>query len=82
MFGLKMMPSHSVALILLLLMAGQFNVVNSGPAAYAACEGACVTIFVACLAASLPLPGSQAACYAAMTACAQACLPLLIAPTP
>ena len=82
MFGSKMMPSHSAALILLLLMAAQFSVVNSGPVAYAACEGACVTIFVACLAASLPLPGAQAACWAAMTTCANVCLPLLMAPTP
>lgn len=82
MLGLKSMPSASMALVLLLLMTTQFNMVNSGPVAYAACEGACVTVFVACLAASLPLPGSQAACFAAMTTCANACLPLLIAPTP
>lgn len=77
-----MISTSSIALILLLLMTAHIGIVNSGPVAYAACEGVCVTIFIGCLAASLPLPGSQAACFAAVTACVQACTPLLIAPTP
>ena len=82
MSGSKIISTRSVALILLLLMTAQFDMVSSGPVAYAACEGVCATIFIGCLAASLPLPGSQAVCFAAVTTCVQACTPLLIAPTP
>ncbi len=82
MLGLKLMPSLSVAVVILLLISVQFEAVDSGPIAYAACEGACVTVFTACLSASLPIPGSQAACWAALKVCTDACLPVLFAPTP
>ncbi len=82
MLGLRLMPSPSIALVLLLLMTVQFEVVDSGPIAYAACEAACVTVFTACLAAALPIPGSQAACFAALKVGTDACIAVLIAPTP
>jgi len=67
-----------VITVLLLLICTS----NGGPAAYAACEAACVTAFVTCLGGLSATLIGMSACIPALTACTNLCLPLLALPTP
>lgn len=79
MVGLRLMPSLTVALIILFLATMQFKTAESGPIAGAACEAACVTVFIACISAALP---AVPACFAACQACTQGCAAVFLLPTP
>ena len=71
--------SSSTVLIVILLTSLSYTTVESGPIAGAACEAACVTVFIACVAGA---PWLTAACFPACTACTQACAPVFLLPTP
>lgn len=77
MFGLLKTSVYTIAVISLLLISVQINPVESALAAYAVCEGACVTIFTGCLATLVPIPGAEQSCYNALTTCTDKCLRFL-----
>jgi len=73
--------------VFLIILLGQGCVppppAEAGPIAWAACIGACVTIFTACMAACGPAaPVCGIPCAEAAAVCKALCTPLAAAPTP